>query len=102
MRYLIVRHRVEDYRRWKKVFDETRPTEDDGFGFGRVLCDLEDPGLVTVLFEVLDLHAARRFVDSPDLKEHMRQAGIVGQPEIQWLDELLQVPSMSLSHARRG
>jgi hypothetical protein len=92
---------VEDYRRWKKVFDESRPTEEDGFGFGRVLCDLEDPGLVTVLFEVLDVHAAKRFMESPDMKEIMRKAGVSGNAEVQWLDELLQVPSLGLSHVRR-
>ena len=100
MKYLVVRHRVEDYRRWKKIFDDTRPTEADGFGFGRILCDLDEPNVITVIYEVLDIHKARHFLESRDTAEAMKSAGVSGQPEIYWLDELLQVPATSHAYVR--
>lgn len=40
---------------------------------------------VVILFEVRDIHKAREFATSNDLREAMEKAGVVNQPETVFL-----------------
>lgn len=83
MRYLLVRHAVKDYDRWRPIYDSHGAARraaglDDLFVFR----DAGDPNLVTILFRASDVEMARQFAESPELVEVMKQAGVMGKPEM--------------------
>jgi hypothetical protein len=88
-----VRYKVEDYARWKAVFDEHGPMRKDyGFRRGYLLRNAHDASELVILFEVEDLDRARQFTRSEAVREAMRRAGVTGRPDVYFLEELEQVP----------
>jgi heme-degrading monooxygenase HmoA len=88
MPYLLVRHRVEDYERWKSVFDGHGATrEQSGSRGGRVFRNADDPDEVFILLEWDHLDRARRFTASEDLHDTMRGAGVADRPDMYYLQE---------------
>jgi hypothetical protein len=87
MVYLHVRHRVEDYARWKEGFDTHAPARQAGGATDEayVMRNVEDPNEITVILGWSDLEKARTFTQSASLKEAMHNAGVAGQPEIRIL-----------------
>jgi hypothetical protein len=88
MPYVLVRHKVEDYARWRPTYDEHATTR-KGYGSkgSRVFRNAQDPNEIVALFEWDDLNNARRFLQSEDLREAMQQAGVVDQPDVYFLDD---------------
>ena len=87
MPYVLVRHRVKNYAVWKTAFDEHGNAREEagsrgGFLF-RIAGDAND---VLVLLEWETLEKARAFLRSEGLKKVMDRAGVVGSPEILYLD----------------
>lgn len=86
---LLIRHTVVDFAVWKPVFDEHGMTRRaNGSRGGWILRSADDPHEVFVLLEWDDLERARLFADSDDLREVMARAGVTGEPEIWFLEEL--------------
>ena len=89
MTYLIVRHKVEDYDTWKAVYDEHAVSRKAlGSQGARVLKNVDDPSEQLIITEWPSLEHARRFAASPDLREAMQRAGIIGMPEVVFLEEV--------------
>ena len=91
MPYLLSQISVEDYERWKPVFDENRATRQaTGSKGGFVLRNADDANQITVLLEWDDLDKARAYADSDDLREAMQRAGVIvtGTPTAYFLDEV--------------
>lgn len=89
MAYILVRHKVTDYGKWKPAFDEHGATRKaSGSKGGRLFRSADDPNHLVVLFEWSDLDRAQQFVGSEDLREKMEQAGVADQPDIYFLDEI--------------
>jgi heme-degrading monooxygenase HmoA len=90
MPYLLVRHKVEDYERWKPVFDHdhgaTRARR--GSKGGRILRNADDPNELVILLEWDNLENAQRFANADDLKDAMQRAGVVDQPDVYFLEEV--------------
>ena len=88
MIYTLVRHSVEDFDKWKKVFDEHESVRKEG---GEESCQLFQgagkPNDVTVLLKWESTEKAKTFFDSEDLKATMKEAGVLAPPEIIFLDE---------------
>ncbi len=86
---VLVRHKVADFGRWKQVFDGNFGIR---HGAGELSCRIfhaHDNGTdLTLLFEWETLEKARAFFASEPLKSGMQQAGVVGSPEIVYLDEI--------------
>jgi hypothetical protein len=92
MVHVIIRHKVADYGRWKEAFDAHLNTRKaNGEIAYRLLLAVEDPRDVTIVMDWDGLDRARRFVGSDDLKAAMHKAGVVGQPEIRFLEDALTV-----------
>lgn len=88
MNYLVVHHRVENFEQWKPLYDEHRPLrEKAGVKEVRLLHGADDPNDLTLLFETSDLPKAKAFVESTDLREVMKKAGVVGEPEVSYLKD---------------
>jgi len=88
MPYVLVRHKVRDYSMWKPVFDGhgvTRQTT--GSKGGYVFRNADDPNEVLILLEWEDLEQARGLILSEDLKEKMKESGVVEEPDIFFLEQ---------------
>jgi len=88
MIHVIIRHKVADYGRWKEAFDAHLGARKAGGELGhRLLLSVEDPRDVTLLLDWDSLERAREFASSDDLKQAMQRAGVVGEPEVRFLEE---------------
>lgn len=82
-----INHRVPDYDRWKAVYDSFPPTS-GGAKFARVNRAVDDANIVTVVAGFDTLGAAKAFLDNPELKAKMGEAGIVDPPRIEIYEEV--------------
>jgi heme-degrading monooxygenase HmoA len=88
MPYVLVRSKIEDYAKWKSVFDEHGATRKaSGSKGGYVFRNADDPNELMVLLEWDDLAKAHQFAQSDDLRERMQRAGVTDRPDIYFLDE---------------
>lgn len=87
MQVLAINHDVEDYARWKAVFDEFPPKR-GGALFHRINRSVDDPSNITVVAGFDTTEAARAFVASPDVREAMHRAGVTSTPRIELFEEV--------------
>jgi len=84
--FIIVRSDVRDYSDWLHLYTAHLPVRAAaGLVDKHVLQDIDDPNKVTILFEVSDLDRAKEFTESAELKETMREHGVLGKPDIYFL-----------------
>ena len=89
MKFLLVRQEVADFEQWYSVFSShTEAQRQAGLNNLQLLRDASDPNIIVCLFEVDDIDSARAFTQSPSASEAKVQSGVVGQPEVFWLDEV--------------
>ena len=88
MNYVMVHHRVQDFGKWKVLYDAHLPARQQaGVKEVHLWHDADDPNDVTLLFEVSDLPRAKAFTESGDLREAMTKAGVIGKPETAYLKD---------------
>ncbi len=92
MKVLAINHDVEDYAKWKAVFDEFPPAE-GGALFHRINRNVDSPDNITVVAGFETLEAATAFRDNPDLQDAMGRAGVTSPPRIEIYDEVEVVQS---------
>jgi heme-degrading monooxygenase HmoA len=88
MAHLFIKHKVKNYPSWKKVFDgfiETRRA--GGEKSYQIMHPENDGNELLAFFEWDNLENAKKFAGSSELKEAMGNAGVVGQPEVYFLEE---------------
>jgi heme-degrading monooxygenase HmoA len=80
---MFVRHKVEEYAHWRKVYDEFEATR-NGMGVKghAVFQTVDDPNDVTVWHDFDSREAAQAFASSDQLKQAMANAGVAGAPTI--------------------
>ncbi len=89
MAVLYVHHKVADYVEWRKVFDEMEPLRRSMGETGlRLFRTAADPNEIVVITDWETADQARRYGQSPDLKQAMQRAGVISQPEVLILEEL--------------
>ena len=87
MGVMIVHHAVRDYGAWRPAYDAHEAARRAaGLTNGRVFRSAEDPNDILILFDMADRRRAEEFGRSDDLREAMRRAGVLGQPEIRFAD----------------
>ena len=88
MVYLYVRQSVEDYATWREGYDKHAAARQAGGATGAayILRNVENPNEITVLLGWDDLGKARTFSQSDSLKQAMQNAGVIGQPEVRFLE----------------
>ena len=87
MATLLVRHSVQDFGKWKRVFDEHADARKNAGSKGGKLYQASDnPNDVTVVLQWDTIEHARKFAESPDLQSTMQNAGVTGQPQIRFLE----------------
>jgi heme-degrading monooxygenase HmoA len=88
MAILFVHHKVEDYPKWRKVFDEVTATR-TGYGETgqQVFRVAGDPNDVVILTTWPSAEKARGYAQSPELRQGMQDAGVTSQPTVLFLEE---------------
>ncbi len=88
MTSMLIQHRVKDYAAWKKTFDasiELRKT--NGELSAQVYRDAIDTNKVTTINRWNSIANAQKFAHSPELKAAMEKAGVLGTPDVSFLNE---------------
>jgi quinol monooxygenase YgiN len=89
MTQMFIRHKVNDYEVWKAAFDKFAAfRKSSGEKSYHIFHHQDDPNNLYLLFKWDNLENASKFIDSSDLKEAMRRAGVAEQPEIHFLTEV--------------
>ncbi|MHC4767126.1 MAG: hypothetical protein ACYTEI_00270 [Planctomycetota bacterium] len=87
MTHMLVRHKVADFSRWKRVFDaHATAQQESGMSVEKVLRNVDEPNEVFLLFKVSQIAQARAFVTSPGVPQAMQQSGVVDDPDIYFLE----------------
>ncbi|MDX1534777.1 MAG: cyclase [Thermoplasmata archaeon] len=89
MAYLLVSHHVEDFAKWKPVYDayQLEPSNPRSKG-DLVFQSPEDPNEVTVLSEFESWEDAEAFMNSEELKDAMQHAGVSSEPVFTYLERV--------------
>ena len=85
----IVRLRVADFARWRRVFDGLAPARlEYGIVTASAHRDAGDPAEVVTILTAQTLGAARAWLGSAVLRSAMAEAGVIGAPEVQLLEDV--------------
>jgi len=89
MPYLFVRQRVADFDQWYSVFrSHAEAQKEAGLKDLQLLRDAADPNIIVCFFTVEDIDRARAFTEAPQASEAQKESGVIGDPDIIWLDEI--------------
>ena len=87
MPHLLVKQNIEDYAKWKGIFDrDIGVRETSGSKGGLVFQNSSDPNEVFVLMEWDSMENMQQFAQSDELKERMQEAGVTGPPAIYFMN----------------
>ncbi len=88
MAKLIVRHNVADYDSWRSGYDANNAVRDNGgVTADYVYRSADDGNDLTVIHDFDSVEAAKAFAGSAELKEAMMALGVVGAPQIWFVEE---------------
>jgi hypothetical protein len=85
---MFVRHRVSDFKAWKKGYDAFKDARQRlGVRGAAVFQGAPDKTDVTVWHDFDTLAAGQAFAKSKELESAMKTAGVQGQPQIWFADQ---------------
>ena len=88
MAYILVHHKIEEYNKWKSVFDDhSRTRAEYGSTGGKIFRNADNPNDILTLLEISSIEKAKEFAQSDSLKEAMQKAGVISMPEVYFFDE---------------
>jgi hypothetical protein len=80
---VFIRHRVKNYAKWKKTFDEFAPTRRAGgetsYLVGNVVGKSNN---LCLIFQWNTAASAAKFLKSKELKAAMKDAGVIENPDV--------------------
>jgi quinol monooxygenase YgiN len=83
---LIIRHEVRDYAAWKQAFDGHGDARAKAGVVGHAVNrTVRNPNVVVIYLQAESLDALRAFAATPDLKQVMQAAGVVGAPDLSFV-----------------
>jgi heme-degrading monooxygenase HmoA len=89
MTYVLTIQKIEDYDKWKKEFDEHGKVRKTKGSKGAIIYrNSNDPKHLIVITEWENIDAAKNFSMGEDLKIAMKKAGIIGLPELYYLEDI--------------
>lgn len=84
--YVIVKHTIQDYNRWKPIFDEDgKNRKAYGCKGAQLFQDAGKPNDITVILEFASKEQAQKMFESKELRETMQKGGVISAPEISFL-----------------
>jgi heme-degrading monooxygenase HmoA len=92
MATLYVHHKVEDYAKWRKQFDEMDGLRRSmGQTSARVFHTTSSPNEIAIFIEWPTAEQARAYSQSPELKQGMQKAGVISQPDVLILEDAKEI-----------
>lgn len=93
MATMFVKHKVNDYASWKRVYDDFAPyRKENGVTGASVHRDAADPNTLVVTHQFGSVSQAQAFANSEELKATMQKAGVSGPPEIWFTEDVESTP----------
>lgn len=90
MVYTVFVGRVQDYDKWQPTLIEDAPIiKENGGKNVQVLRGSQDPNRLIVIMEFEDMEKAKKLLESDFLRERFQAGGVIGKPEIYFVDETL-------------
>ena len=84
--YLLIRHKVSDFAKWKPVYDgHLSARQKAGLKEEHLFRNADGPNEVLLLFSVEDFDKAKAFIASDDVRQTMERAGVSDKPDIYFL-----------------
>ena len=84
---MLVKNRVENYSRWKRVFDSQDPVaKEAGLHLTDLWRDVDDPNIVFFVFRINNLEKAQAFLADPKSAEIGKEAGVI-DGEVHFLEK---------------
>ena len=85
----IISHEVKDYSVWRKGFDsDAENRSKHGFKTVGVFQCHDNPNKVTAIFDVPSAEIAKGFMENPNLKTIMEEAGVISTPDVKILNKI--------------
>ena len=92
MPFLVVRHKIADYGKWKLAFDsDAGNRKEHGSEGGYLLRNADDPNEIVIVLEWESIQGMRQFAQSDKLKEAMRAGGVLDKPDVYVCEEVEKV-----------
>lgn len=89
MTTVFVRAKVADFATWKTAYDSGLPLRDAaGVTSASVYRSVDNPNEVTISHELNTMRAAKNFANSNDLRVAMQESGVVGAPEVWFVESV--------------
>jgi len=81
--YLLIHHKVKDFRKWKPGYDQDEPNRTAaGLKEVSLMRNKKSRNDLVILFAASSLPKARAFCARKDLALLMKQLGVIGKPEL--------------------
>lgn len=75
---LLCRNRVENFDRWKKVFDRNLETQIDcGLRLAKMWQQIDDPNNVFFIFDCKDVEQAKNMMSAPEAAQSGEESGVI-------------------------
>ncbi|MFT3910273.1 MAG: hypothetical protein QM737_12660 [Ferruginibacter sp.] len=89
-KWVIITHKVKDFDAWVKVFDAegTAARAEQGLYDAVMARDVNDPNMVTLVFDVKDVEKAKKSLMSEEKKKLMASAGVEGAPVVEFYNSV--------------
>ena len=86
MVYILVSHKIENWDKWKPVFDnDEEERKSYGVNLKKLFRSAQDPNEIFCLFDAPDENSAAECINRPHLKTLMQNAGVITEPEFKIL-----------------
>lgn len=84
----IMKHQVASFKEWKPIFDDNQPLRRRfGGNNEHVYQEANHPENVVVMVDWNSKADAEKFSQSPELKEVMQKAGVLGTPQVFFIEQ---------------
>ena len=89
----MVKHKVEDFEKWKSIYDEHGAMRKKlGSKGAFAYRNSNDPNEMIIISKWDNMESAKNFAESENLKNAMKKSGVISKPEVYYLDEIERTP----------
>ena len=89
MSYVMISHKVANYAKWKRVVkSHAKWRKASGEKCFYACRNRKQPNDVMVWCEWDSAARMKKFMNSPELRQAMENAGVIGQPEVSYFDRM--------------
>lgn len=80
---VIISHKVENYKKWKEIYDRDEERRSQaGLREISVGQKSDEPNMVYMVFDSSDPEKVKDMMQDPNLKDLMDDAGVISKPEL--------------------